>query len=64
MFVTCPICKKEYIPTLHRRLKPHLRIQEEFPDASADEREQLISGVCGPKCWDSMFIADQSNQEV
>lgn len=29
-------------------------IQEAFPNLSADQREQIISGT-HPKCWDEMF---------
>lgn len=29
-------------------------IQDAFPDLSADEREQIKSGI-HPACWDSMF---------
>lgn len=31
--------------------------QVAFPYLSADEREMLITGICG-KCWDSMFGDD------
>ena len=29
-------------------------VQEVFPDKSADERELLISGICG-KCYDNIM---------
>ncbi len=29
-------------------------IQEAMPELSVDDREMLISGVCG-KCWNNMF---------
>ena len=29
-------------------------VQDCFPHLGADEREFLVSGICG-KCWDSMF---------
>ena len=32
--------------------------QDAFPYLSADEREMLISGICG-ECWDKMFGGDE-----
>lgn len=29
-----------------------------FPELSADQREFLISGICG-KCWDELFAEDE-----
>lgn len=34
-----------------------LLIQDAFPNMKADEREELLSGICG-KCWDAMFSED------
>lgn len=48
--ITCPNCKMKYVPTLER--KTGALIQDEFPNASAIEREQLVSGICSDKCWD------------
>ena len=45
----CPNCKKEYKPILER--KTNELIQNEFPNATKEEREQLISGLCCDKCW-------------
>jgi len=50
----CPHCQKHYIPKLGQRRTNRL-IQEEFPNATAEEREQLVSGICSDKCWDEMF---------
>lgn len=36
-------------------------IQDAFPDLGDDERELLISGVCG-KCFDSMFEEERENE--
>lgn len=47
--VVCPNCKKEYQTKLER--KTNKLVQEEFPNATAEEREQLISGICSTKCW-------------
>lgn len=32
--------------------------QDAFPYLSADEREMLISGICGD-CWDKMFGGEE-----
>lgn len=32
-------------------------VQNAFPDMSPDDRELLISGICGP-CYDSLFPPD------
>ena len=45
----CPNCKKEYKPVLER--KGNELIQVTYPNASKEEREQLISGICSDKCW-------------
>ena len=29
-------------------------VQDHFPQLSAEDREMLVSGVCG-KCWDRLF---------
>lgn len=49
----CPNCKKDYIPVLTR--KTNKPIQEEYPDATSEEREQLISGICSTKCWNQFL---------
>ena len=49
----CPMCKKNYEPVLKR--KTGKLIQDEFPTATKEQREQLISGVCSDECWDKMF---------
>lgn len=53
--VKCPNCKKEYIPDLGERKHPEMLIQREFPDATAIQREQLITGICSNKCWDEFL---------
>lgn len=50
----CPVCKKIYKPVLERKL-PEEKIQNEFSNAPAWQREQLISGVCSDECWDKLF---------
>jgi len=51
--VVCPNCKKEYKPKLTR--KTNNLIQVEFPQATSEEREQLISGLCCNLCF-NQFI--------
>jgi hypothetical protein len=36
--------------------------QDVFPYLSADQREFLISGICG-KCWDEMFAPPDDEDE-
>jgi hypothetical protein len=47
----CPACGKVYEPVLGERKRPDLLIQQEFPNATDEEREQLITGICSDKCW-------------
>lgn len=46
----CPNCQKKYTPVLERK-HPDMPIQKEFPKATAQEREQHITGLCSDKCW-------------
>ena len=48
--INCPNCNKDYQPILKGRKTTQL-IQDEFPDATAEEREQLVSGICSNACW-------------
>ncbi len=48
----CPNCKREYEPDLVERKQPDKLVQIEFPDATATQREQLLTGICSDKCWD------------
>lgn len=36
-------------------------IQDMLPELNADERELLISGICG-KCFDAMFDDDEDDE--
>lgn len=45
----CPNCKKHYKPILSER--DDRKIQEQFPNATPEEREQLITGLCSTACW-------------
>jgi len=51
--IICPCCKKKYKPVLKRN--GDLSIQDMFPNATADEREQLISGICSGVCFDEFL---------
>lgn len=56
--VTCNVCKVAHIIRVPRAgymswLKG-ARIQDVMPNISADDRELLISGMCG-KCFDKLF---------
>lgn len=54
----CMDCKNlvkiEVEEKAYEKWKDGTRIQQAMPMLSADEREILISGVCGP-CFDKMF---------
>lgn len=56
----CPQCKKRYVaelakrPDWEQRLAEYLGgklIQNVWPDATASEREQLMTGICSNECW-------------
>ena len=51
---TCPQCKKEYKPDLGER-KTDNCIQDEFPNATPIQREQLVTGICSDECWDNFL---------
>jgi len=53
--MVCPNCKRKYEPMLAIRRKPSIPVQKQFPRASAELREQLISGICSNKCWDKFL---------
>jgi len=48
----CPNCNKEYQPFLGSRPNDDEVVQDQFPNASAEMREQLLTGICSNKCWD------------
>lgn len=52
--ITLSITEQQYLDWK----KSNQNIQDYFPNVSADERELLISGVCG-KCFDKMFAEDE-----
>lgn len=58
--IKCPNCKKFYKPKLER--KGDELIQVSYPNATREEREQLISGLCSNKCWDE-FLGIPSRED-
>lgn len=63
----CPFCRKEY--PVHLTREQGLRyaafrqrkgnIQDLLPDLSADDREQLLTGIC-PGCYASISEEDDN----
>jgi hypothetical protein len=60
----CPHCGKEYAPVLAQRPDYEQRrvlwrngmyIQDAWPESTAEEREQLLTGVCSTKCWNEFL---------
>jgi hypothetical protein len=45
----------------YKRWNNGAMIQDAFPEMSADDRERMISGTCGP-CWNQLF-ADPDDEE-
>ena len=46
-----PNCNKEYETELDRPNDDDRNIQDIFPNATSEQREQLITGLCSTKCW-------------
>lgn len=61
--VRCPNCKKQYVPDLGLRRKPHLLIQDEFPRATPIQREQLQTGICSDKCWSEYLGVEEEAED-
>ena len=61
MWTTCQVCKNQVEMQVHvedvTAWENGELIQNAMPYLSADEREVLISGTCGP-CFDKMFGED------
>lgn len=67
--MTCMVCGEQYTPELMQRpdwdeklaeyngTKGH--IQDIWPDATAAQREQLLSGICSDKCWNNANLGDE-----
>jgi len=60
----CVVCNKVHTAYVEKvkydRWKAGENIQNVWPEMSADEREQLISGTC-PKCWDELWSGDEDD---
>lgn len=62
MMKICPNCKREYIVLLsynpdfrkkyHKWAQERKLVQNVWPDATANQREQLQTGICSDECWD------------
>ena len=54
----CPFCgtecQKEFDEEQYRKYQAGAYVQDAMPDASPDDREFLITGIC-PDCWDNSF---------
>ena len=62
--VRCPACGKVYKPTLGMRDPNDNRlIQEIYPNATPEEREQRVSGCCSDECWDKWLGIDEDGNE-
>lgn len=59
--VRCPVCRKVYtVRVPHEgfiKWKNGGRIQECMPSLSNEDREALITGICGD-CWNRMYGED------
>lgn len=62
MKIICHCCETEYdINVTNSQLLRHNlgeKAQTAFSNLNEDERELLISGICG-KCYDTMFIENE-----
>jgi hypothetical protein len=47
----CPNCEKEYTPKLKRPKGYNRDLQDIYPEATKEQREQIISGLCSTNCW-------------
>lgn len=58
----CKMCRKVYTLEVseegYEMMLAGAHIQDAFPELSVDDRELLISGICG-KCFDDIFAADE-----
>ena len=72
MVKRCPFCSKQFEPILAKRedfVQRWLQhekgqlIQRVWPEATNEEREQLISGVCSQKCWDDNMKCEEEEDD-
>ena len=61
---TCIVCGEQFVTHMDKprfeRWQNGEHIQDVFPELSVDERELLISGICG-NCFNEMFSEDEEN---
>lgn len=66
MKITCKVCNIEYdVNVTQAQIISHAcgtLAQDAFDNLNADERELLISGICG-NCYDEMFFMDEPDDE-
>jgi len=60
--VRCPNCGKHYIPDLGERKRYDMNIQQEFPNATSIQREQLMTGLCSDQCWQE-FLGPEPEED-
>ena len=64
--VTCKFCKKDHEIMVtkegYRNWHSGMLIQKAFPRMTPDNRELLISAICG-KCWINVFGPDDEEDE-
>lgn len=60
--IRCPFCGKQSFLSLPRNgltaYQQGAFVQNAFPGLNADDREQIMTGIC-PACWDDMFKDDE-----
>lgn len=58
----CPICGKSYIVIVPHegfiKWRSGSRIQDCLPNLSSEDREALMSGICG-ECWDKIYGGEE-----
>ena len=58
----CPQCGKVYKPILIQAQWDTRLIQDQFPNAPAWQREQLITGLCSDACWNKFLGGPDETQ--
>ncbi len=68
--LTCPNCKREYVPELAQRptrayaeWKAGALVQDAFPDARPFEREQLTSELCSDTCYGEYLGIEEHEED-
>jgi hypothetical protein len=63
--VICPQCGKHYVPDFPIREPEDDRlIQVIYPKATAEQREQLLTGLCSDTCWNLYLGASDEPEEL